>query len=81
MYQISDIYSPDLTRKPIGTSINIHALHQHRDQVTGVEQKKSLIKKKKKNMAARINLNLRNRQVAELARKYLKDNTPIKTAV
>lgn len=78
MYQISDIYSPDLTRKPIKTPINIHVLHQHRDQVTGVEKMKSLTRKKKRNMVARINQTLDNRKIAALAQKFLKLNNPVK---
>jgi hypothetical protein len=78
MYQISDIYNKDLTRKPIGALINIHILHQRRDQITGIEQKKSRIKKKKQTMVNRVNLNLKNRQIAALAQTFLKSNNPIK---
>jgi hypothetical protein len=77
MYQISDIYNPDLIRKPVGTPINIHILHQHRDQITGVEQKKSLVRKKKQDIVARVNQTLNNRKIAALAQNFLKENKPI----
>jgi hypothetical protein len=78
MYQIKDLYNSDFTRKPINAPINIHVLHQHRDQVTGVEQKKSAIKKKKRNIIARINQTLDNRKIAALAQTFLKSNNPVK---
>lgn len=78
MYQISDIYNPDLTRKPIGAPINIHILHQHRDQVTGIERRKSLTRKKKRDIIARININMNNRRVAALAQTFLKKSNPVK---
>lgn len=78
MYQISDIYNSDLTRKPLSTPINIHILHQHRDQVTGVEKRKSLVRKKKQNMVTRINTNMNNKKIAELAQAFLKSNNPVK---
>lgn len=77
MYQISDIYKPNLIRKPVGTPINIHILHQHRDQITGIEQKKSLVRRKKRDLTARVNLNLRNKKVTKLAQAFLQANKPI----
>jgi hypothetical protein len=77
MYQINDLYTPNFTRKPIGFT-NIHVLHQHRDQITGIEQKKSLVKKKKRDIVARINLNMNNRKIAALAQTFLKKNKPVK---
>lgn len=77
MYQINEIYNPDLTRK-LGAPIDIHVLHQHRDQITGLEQKKSLIKKKKRAMVTRINLNMNNRKVAALAQTFLQKNNPVR---
>lgn len=78
MYQIGDLYKQDLTEKPASAPTSIHILHQRRDQVTGIEQKKSLIRQKKRAMAARINLNLRNREIVELAQTFLKKSDPIK---
>lgn len=77
MYQIGDLYNKDLTRKNNNLPI-IHTLHQHRDQITGVERKKSIIRKKKRNLIARVNLNMNNRKVAALAQAFLQKNNPIK---
>jgi hypothetical protein len=81
MYQIGDVYNPDLTRKPVSAPTNVHLFHQRRDQITGVERKKSLVRKKKRDMVERINLNLRNRRVAALAQTYLEKNKPIQASV
>jgi hypothetical protein len=77
MYQIGDIYNTALIRKPVSTPTNIHILHQHRDQITGVEQKKSLVRKKKRDIVARVNQTLNNRKIAALAQNFLKKNKPI----
>jgi hypothetical protein len=78
MYQINDLYNPDLTRKTISTPTSVHVLHQKRDQTTGVERRKSVSKKKKRDMTARVNLNLRNKKIAELAQAFLKKSNPVK---
>ena len=80
MYQLGDVYNKNLNRKAIICS-NIHIVHQHRDQVTGVERKKSITRKKKRDMVKRINLNTRNREIAELAKTFLANNAPVKTTV
>lgn len=77
MYQVNDIYNPDLTKKDSISPINVHILHQRRDQITGVEQRKSLSRKKKRDMIARVNLNTRNREIAALAQAFLQANKPI----
>lgn len=79
MYQLRDVFNANLTKKDI-SSINIHLLHQHRDQVTGVEKQKSNIRKKKKQLTARVNQNLKNRQIAKLAQAFLANNKPIQTS-
>lgn len=80
MYKIGDIYNTNLTKKPTETVLPVHMLHQHRDQVTGIEQRKSIARKKRRDMTARINLNLRNKKIATLARNFLENNKPIKTS-
>jgi hypothetical protein len=77
MYQINDVYNPDLTRKTVNTPTSVHVLHQKRDQITGVERKKSISRKKKRDMTARVNLNLRNKKITELAQAFLEKNNPI----
>jgi hypothetical protein len=76
MYQLRDIYNESLNKKVIILP-NIHTLHQRRDQITGVEEQKSDIRKKKKQLTARVNQNLRNRQIAKLAQAFLKNNEPV----
>jgi hypothetical protein len=78
MYQICDIYNKDLTKKDNIPVINVHILHQKRDQVTGIEKKKSIIQKKKRDLIARVNTNLRNKKIAELAQAFLKKSDPVK---
>jgi hypothetical protein len=80
VYQLRDIFNTNLTRKTT-TPINVHILHQHKDQVTGVETRKSDIKKRKRQLVARVNLNMKNRQIAKLAQTFLANNKPIQTLV
>lgn len=80
MYQLRDVFGPSLTKKDI-TPTNIHVLHQHRDQITGVENRKSDIRKKKRQLTARVNQNLKNRQIAKLAQTFLANNKPVQASV
>jgi hypothetical protein len=80
MYQLRDVYDKSFNRKEI-TLPSIHILHQHRDQVTGVETRKSDIRKKKRQLVTRVNRNLRDRKIAALAKVFLKNNKPIQASV
>lgn len=80
MYQLRDIFNPNLIKKKT-TPTNIHLLHQHRDQVTGVETKKSDIRKRKRQLVARINQNMNNRIIAAKAKAFLEKNKPIQVSV
>lgn len=77
MYQIGDLYNTDLTKKAGSTPTNVHVLHQRRDQVTGVEKKKSLSRKKKRDLITRVNHNMNNRKIAALAQAFLQANKPV----
>lgn len=78
MFQIGDLYRTDLTKKATSASTSIHILHQKRDQITGLEQKKSFIRKKKRAMISRINTNMRNREIIKLAQTFLRKSDPVK---